>query len=341
MKQLALILLFFISTAVIAQEKSPVNLLVEEGIKLHDAGKYPEAIAKYKEALKLEPSHPSANYEIAFTLFSTNAGKEAIPYLNEVVKQKTNVQVAAYDMLGSIYDDQKQADKAVEYFQLGIKANPKYQRIYYNLAVTYGRQGKDKDAMTYLTTALKLDPTHASSHRLFGDITKADPSLAIYSLLAYCNFLMLEPATDRSVAVYKDIKAILDKGVAKDGKDATLTITPSKDTDLSAINMSITLSSSLPSQIPGITEVEVLEQRLKMIFGTTGELSKKRKDKDFFWTFYADYFYELSKSEYMPLFAHIINFTANRDANNKWISDNQKLLIGLGEWEKQHPRNVN
>ncbi len=42
---------------------------------------------------------------------------------------------SSYDLLGSIYDQAKKSDKAIEAYKKGIEVNPKYQRLYYNLGI--------------------------------------------------------------------------------------------------------------------------------------------------------------------------------------------------------------
>ena len=44
---------------------------IEAGVKLHDAGKFEEAIAKYEEVLKLSPANMTALYELAYS-FAAN-----------------------------------------------------------------------------------------------------------------------------------------------------------------------------------------------------------------------------------------------------------------------------
>ncbi len=342
MKQVALILLFFISTAVMAQEKSPARLLVEEGVKLHDEKKYPEAIAKYKEALKLEPDNANANYELAFTLFATNSSKEAIPYLLALVKKKSAVQVSAYDMLGSIYDDQKETDKAIEYFNLGIKTDPSYQRLYYNLALTYAKVNKNKEAMEQLEKSLSLDPGHASSHRLYAVVAKAEPGNNIKALLAYYNFLMLEPATGRSAQAFKELQELLNSGNSK--KDGVNTITlgaSSKDTDLNTANLAIALASNSAGAIPGVTEQDKFAGQLSLIFKIVGQISEKKKDKGFFWKFYADYFYALSSTDFVPVATKLVSFSSNPEETKTWVSSHQEQFKGLSEWVKQNSRKLN
>ena len=58
------------------------NALVAESIKLHDAGDYPAAVAKLKEALALWPQNGFAHYELGLTLFQQErrvAGEPELP----------------------------------------------------------------------------------------------------------------------------------------------------------------------------------------------------------------------------------------------------------------------
>jgi dimeric dUTPase (all-alpha-NTP-PPase superfamily) len=91
---------------------------------------------------------------------------------------------------------------------------------------------------------------------------------------------------------------------------------------------------------PGLSETEKLQEQLKMIFSTVGELSAKKASKDFFWTYYADYFGAVAKTEYMPMIAHIIGFTGNEKVNQKWINDNQIQFINFGKWEQANARKL-
>jgi tetratricopeptide (TPR) repeat protein len=117
------------------------NDLMKQGIGLHNAGKYDEAIAKYNQALKLVPDNASANYEIAFSLYSAKRPKEAIPYLEKASKDN-RMTVPADALLASIYDEDNQSDKAIATYQEAIKIDPTYPQIYYNLGIAYFRAKK-------------------------------------------------------------------------------------------------------------------------------------------------------------------------------------------------------
>jgi len=340
MKHLTLFLFaLFISFTLTAQEKTKVAQLIDEGIKLHDAANYEEAISKYKEALQLEPDNIDANYEIALTYFNTASKKEAIPYLQKIVQTKNSSTARAYDMLGSIFDIDDKPNTAIEFFNRGIKADPTYQRIYFNLAITYARQGKSAEAELNTSTALKLDPGHASSHRLYAIIAAGEQANKIKAVLAYCNFLLLEATSPRAATAYKDLTVLLGAGVSeKDGVNNITLGGNSTDKDINAANMAIPLSLLSAKAIPNLGAADQLELQLKTIFNITGELAAKKTDRDFFWNYYADYFAKLAKTEFMPVAAHIISFSTNPEDNKKWISEHNQQLKDFFKWQSENPR---
>jgi tetratricopeptide (TPR) repeat protein len=116
MKHLYKLLLFFslaiACEAAFAQNNEDAGSLIKEGVQLNNAGKYAEAIDKYNQALKIDPENVYADYELAFSLFALNKGKEAIPYLEKVIKANSSLNAGAYDLLGNIYDKDNQTEKA-------------------------------------------------------------------------------------------------------------------------------------------------------------------------------------------------------------------------------------
>ena len=140
-KNLITLLLAVITLNVFAQDKGSVGDLIKEGVQLNDQGKYTEAITKYNEALKLDPENAQANYEMGFTLVQSGKGNDGIPYVRKAIEKTSSLQLkaACYDMLGSIYDNDHQTQKAIEAYKNGIQINPKYQRLYYNLGLSYFR----------------------------------------------------------------------------------------------------------------------------------------------------------------------------------------------------------
>ena len=324
MRYLSLFLLLILSSyKCLAQTENAVNILVTEGIKFYEQAKYDDAIAKFKDALKQDDKNPHANYELALTLVTTKATKEAVPYLEKVIKSKSNVTVSAYDLLGSIYDMEGKGKLAIEQFKKGIEFDSKYQRIHFNYAITLAKLGKTKEAIIEIENSLRLDPKHASSHRIYGALNAMNKGNKIIPLLAYCNFLMLEPNTPRSLAIYNAIKDLLKQ---ESGSNVLTLDSSSDDKDLNAANMGVSMALISTSSLKDFFEQDLLAFRLKSIIALTGELSAKKSDKSFFWSFYADYFNKLNNSDLVNVLARVISLPAFKAENDAWLKSNNDKL---------------
>ncbi|TWI98742.1 tetratricopeptide repeat protein [Mucilaginibacter frigoritolerans] len=331
------VLLLICYRASFAQTNEDAHTLVKEGVKLNDEGKYAEAIAKYNEALKIDQENLYADFEMAYTLFLSNKGDDGIPYIQKVIAANTSLSAGAYDLLGSIYDKDNQKDKAIETYTAGIKANPTYQRLYYNLGLVYFRYKQYAEAEKYAIEAIKLDPTHASSQRMYA-LVCFHQNKRVPALLGFCSFILLEPNTARSVESYNNIQHIIQGGVLRDadGK-ATILLSPKDNNDISTLNMGISLVV-LSGQQKKLSGQALFEYELKSMFELAGQLSEKKTDaeKDFFWKYYADYFYKLAQSPNMTAFARLVN--GNTTESAQWIKENPQPMTDLNNWVKATER---
>jgi len=332
MKTLSKILLSLVITTysfgAIAQEANDPKSLVKQGVELNDAGKYAEAISKYNEALKIDSTFQSAYYEIAYTLFSSGKENEAIPYLEKLLKLDAK-SAGAYDMLGSIYDDNKQPEKAIAYYAKGIKANPNYQRLYFNTAITYYKMAKYDESEKYAITAIKMDPKHASSQRVYAMTTYAEGKRGV-SLLAWCSFLLIEPQTKRSEEANRYIQKILNYGIKQTGeKSVTISIDPN-DTGGPNLMMPISVLAAT-SDKKGLTKVDSLTLQLKNVFEISESFGGKKEDP-FYKSYLSDYFKSLAASDNMPAFVRFISISVYREENLQWFKDNDGKVTALDNW---------
>lgn len=316
------------SSITYGQSKEDAKNLVKQGVALHDEGKYAEAIQKYQDAIKIDPENSTAFYELSYTLFSTGKGKDALPYLEKVIKLDPG-SGGAYDMLGSVYDDDKQPEKAIDYFLRGIKADPNYQRLYYNIAITYYRQGKYTDAETNAINAIKLQPKHASSHRIYAMITNKQNKLGC-SLLGWCSFLLAEAQTKRSVEAMKYINAIINNGIKKNAeKSVTITM---QENNMNPANLMMPMAViNATSGKTNLSSIDSLTLQLTSLFEVAHTITGD-KDQPFVAKYFSDYFAALGKSGNMPAFVRYITLGIYADENKKWFKEHDKELSALDTW---------
>jgi len=333
-----LCILCFIHLSATAQNSNAANDLIKQGVDLHNQGKYADAIDKFNEVLKTDPENPYANYEIAFSLYASKKPNDAIPHIEKAVKSNNpSLNVAAYCLLASIYDESNQSVKAIETYNQAIKINPDYPQIYYNLGIAYFRNKQYAEAESSAVEAIKHNPKNVSSQRLYALVT-FHQNKRVNALMGFCSLILLEPTGPHAAEAYANIQHIMQGGVLKDANGATtLNVSSNDDKETGTLNMGISLAA-ISGQSKKLTGMDLLEYELKTIFGMTGELSEKKTDKTFFDKFFVAYFYKLSQSNYMPVFTHTLTLTDTKLDNATWAKQNMEQINGMADWLKNTGR---
>jgi tetratricopeptide (TPR) repeat protein len=328
---IAALILSFSAAFASAQDVKSAKALIKEGITLNDSGKYAQAVEKYTEALKVDPNDLQADYEMGFTLYSEGKGLDAIPFLEKITQSKDS-KYETYDLMGSIYDDNNQPGKAIDCYIKGIADNPKYERLHFNLGISYLRQKKYDEAEACETDAMKLDPKHASAQRIYA-MAEYDQGNRTRSLLAWCSFLLLEPQSQRSAGAFAYIRAILNYGITyKNEKSIDISVS---EKDLKSEEFMSQMAIVASTEDKGFeskkeTPADSLTVELASIFQVAAEHSQS--DTGFYSNFFAKYFGSLAASGNVPAFARYISLAAYKDENLAWFKENKKQLDDLDLW---------
>lgn len=99
------------------------------GVWLGDHGKIEEAIHHYHEAIRIDPRH-----------------------------------VKAYYNLGDALKSQGKVEKAIGQYRLALNIDPSDSMAHNNLGIALAGQGRIEDATRHFLEALRIDPTNASVH---------------------------------------------------------------------------------------------------------------------------------------------------------------------------------
>lgn len=305
--------------------------LVKDGIELNNSRQYTAAIEKYKAALALEPTNVQANYQLAFSLNASGKGADAIPYLQKVTTLDASpaVKTGAWSLLGNIYDQAKQPDKAIDSYKQGILLSPNDQLLQYNLGLAYFRNHQYAEAEQCAITSLGLDPKHAASMRLYALVTFHQNKRAP-ALLGLCSFLLMEPNTPRSLESYGNIQHILQGGDLK--PEPGVTAPHHIDADTYAQNQAITTAIVAEAKRRYLVATDHFTEQLQTIFAALGPLAEKQSGNAFFKAMAAR-FYKLSQSGNMPAFARLISQSSDKAAP-VWIAAHADKMGELDAWLK-------
>ncbi|MCC8426794.1 tetratricopeptide repeat protein [Mucilaginibacter sp. UR6-11] len=272
--------------------------------------------------LAQDTDDPATNYKAALALVDAGKGTEGIPLLEKVLKTQSAYTDAAYSLLGGIYDKNNQPEKAIAIYNDGLKAYPKDQNLYFNLGIADFRAKKYNDAELAAIEAIKLDPKHANSQRLYGLVT-FHQNKRLNALMAFCSFLLIEPNGPRSDEAITNLQSILKGGVLKaDGAVKTL---PADAKETAAFNAIIS-SAIAAGRAKKLTGNALLEFQLKTIFSQTGQASARKTDRSFFDKFYADYFFKLAQSGNVPALAKLITTKTQDAALMDWVKNTERAF---------------
>ena len=118
-------------------------------------GKLEEAIAEYREALRLEPNFTEAHNNLANELVAQGKPEEAIPEFERALQLEPRYP-DAHNNLAVQLARQGRVAEAIQHWEEAIRLLPGYAEAEYNLALTLARQGRTDEAVQHFQRALQL-----------------------------------------------------------------------------------------------------------------------------------------------------------------------------------------
>ena len=226
MKRIALLI---IATAVLAL--ADAGSLLTEGTKLHDEGQYDAAIAKYKQAEKLEPNNALVKYEISYSYYMKRDMKESLRYIKAAAKANKDLRLndAIYGMMGTIYDDSNMPDSALIAYRKGASFNQDSYLLPFNAAITFRRLEKPDSAKAWLKKALANTKLHETSHlQMFTVSKQLGHWVDFYSYAMYTPFIAKK--RENTSAALSDLYNVTKSLVECKDKNCTVSIPQLKTT---------------------------------------------------------------------------------------------------------------
>jgi len=142
-----------------------------------------EALDNAKKGVELAPNNSYTNANLGFVYILRNNYKDASESYQKALGIDPKYAEARYN-LGLIYQDQGQFDKAIDVYKEAIKYKPELAEAYNNLGSCYWALGRLDDASEEFARALKFDPGLAEAHYnmalihfIFGRLKQAEAEM--------------------------------------------------------------------------------------------------------------------------------------------------------------------
>jgi tetratricopeptide (TPR) repeat protein len=146
-------------------EKNPRSWLAIDhlGAILDERGQQGEAIARYREAIRVEPEHPEAHANLGDALRRQGALDESVAALRRALELEPNYALA-HNNMGLTRHQRGEYAEAIREFERALEINPGSAAAHTNLGVTLAATGRRADALRHHRQALAIEPDLAAAH---------------------------------------------------------------------------------------------------------------------------------------------------------------------------------
>lgn len=172
-------------------------------------GDIPKAVEFTLEALKANPGNSTAAYNLALEFYDSNDKQQAIEWLTKSINIDSS-QVAAYSLLGRIYNESKQTADAVLILSVAENKYPKSEYIYAvhrNLGNAYLLMNQNASAIKYLELSVSEKPDEAETNLYLAQSYEASGDM-IKSIEYWQKYVNLESDSVKSGEAQKHLKEI-------------------------------------------------------------------------------------------------------------------------------------
>lgn len=320
---------------------------LQEGVKLHDAKKYEEAVAKYKSILDENPECVAAMYELALTLDHKGEKLAAMELANKGTKYISDELPLFYVMIANNLDDLGKSDEAVKIYLDGIKileGNKDFgayrASVEFNLGVTYLRQKKYAEARKVLKDAVESNYSYASPHFLLSYVYNGT-KYKVPAFLAAARFISLEYSSQRTKTAVAIMTEIL-KPAAKDPKSGNINIlldmnAPKDEGDFGMFDLILgTLTTVRGDEDKGKSDNQMFIEAIGTVIAILSE--DKKIQKTFVGKNYVPFMTDLKKNGHLDALGNMVLYI--KDSNNadagKWIDANDAKISSFIKWAKDY-----
>jgi Flp pilus assembly protein TadD len=320
--------------------------LVKEGIRLYDAGKYDEAVAKYQQVLATSPTDAFALSELALTYNTMGRSKEAVAICEKLLKADPDADESVYVTYGNSLDALKKTKDAYRAYETGLKHHPGSASLYFNLGVAQATSGQGPASVGSFQQAVAQSPDYASAHMSLG-VMQLSNSARVPAVLSLGRFLVLEPRGPRATQRLPLLDKAMTQGVSRTGENAvtvSMTVEDVRDAgrnrdkpdNFGLTEMMLNLVSARTVGKDSGTAVSRFAEQFSWLCKSLAERSTD-KPTGFTWNYYVPYFVEMERKGFVPAFAYLTH-ASQTDAPEvqQWLSAHPNEVAVFQEWSKNY-----
>lgn len=340
-----LLLLISIPILSFSQDKNAAENKVNEGVVLHDEGKYNEALNKYEEALKLDKNNLLALSEKAMTLEASKKYDESIEICKLAINLYPKEDIkTVYLTYGNSLDHSKRPQEAIKIYDQGIKKYPNFYQLYFNKGITLVNDKQIEKSLEQFQKSFSLNPNHPGSLNAIAALNREH---RIISILASLRYLAVDNKTSRAKGNLDSVIDLMQQGVTQtDENNISLNIDEKtmeqaagngkKENNFSMVDVVLSMTAALDfdEKNKNKTSCQKAIDKFDSIFAVLKEVQKD--NKGFYWEFLAPYFIEMKDQKLTEPFAYIAFLPSQTNDVKKYHQENAKEIQRFYDWNKNY-----
>lgn len=346
-KYIVIILLLLVTTVGVFAQQSTVELLIKEGIELHDSAQYVPAIEKFESALKINPNSNLALYELSLSYLKLKEYDKTLEYSTKVINSNDRaLLVGAYAVKSEALAETGAIDTAIEVLKEGLEKNGESYMMHFNLALNYYKKNDLDKTLEHVSRAIELDKTFSGAFLLHAYVQR-DMGRWIRSIYSFQMFLLLEPDSRRSQNAFTEMlqvmhikktteepveRSFIQMQMMKNKQQQAEEPVPhapglNGDAVYNAIQSTL---ETLPAVENEETTFRAFMAVNRAILETIGK-EDEELDADGFWTFYYPFFMSMLKSNYYETFCRYISVSYFTESL-QWWEENETEAKNFINW---------
>ena len=132
------------------------------GVAYDNINHYDDAIAAYREALRINPEDADVWYNLGNAYGNLDRHDDAIAAFREAV-QTNPEDASAWNNLGVAYGNINRYDDEIAAYREALRINPKHADAWHNLGVAYGKLDRHNDEIAAYREAVRINPEYADA----------------------------------------------------------------------------------------------------------------------------------------------------------------------------------
>jgi len=308
--------------------------LLEEGVRLHDQGRFDEAIAVYRRLLEVDPGDAAAQHELVFANFAKGDYLETIALAEGMIAGEEPAAAGIYVFLGAAHGLTDAWDRAEVVLRKGLAAWPDDESLRFNLALSLAAQGKTEPAVLAFEECLRRSPYSALAWRALGD-TLYDASARGRAVAAYARSLTLDDEPDRAAGeVALRLWEMILEGIPLPAETGATHAVPLKirlpggptgssedDSSTEAVAVSMVGALRYGEAWKEKSDATFFAYALDTVLDAVSEIHSPPENGDFWGPFVLSYFDDMRAAGHMEALAYDIRCAAGDPEAERWRRD--------------------